>query len=208
MILIEENFQNVQPLVETKGDGKKRTYLKGNFAEAEETNQNGRNYDLKELTEQVAKINDQAKLGRFVLGELDHPSTLEIKLENVSHKIVEMWMEGNKACGKAQIIESHPKGQILKALVEEGITVGVSTRGSGSVNESTGRVSNFKLVTVDAVATPSARSAYPETIQEQIEYYKRGHIVDDLAEAVIHDQKAQEYFMIEMRKFINTVLRG
>lgn len=201
MILIEEKFDDVSPLMESVKDGKK-LYLKGIFAEAESKNQNGRIYDLNEMKAQVQRINDQAKLGRFVLGELDHPSVLEIKLENVSHKIVEMWMEGNNAYGKAEIIEGHPKGQILKSLIESGIQVGVSTRGSGQVNESSGRVNNFKMITVDAVATPSARSAYPETIEEQLSMYKRGEIVTDLSEAVINDAIAQKYFQLEMRKFI------
>lgn len=206
MILIEEKFNDVSPLLESADDGKKKMYLKGIFAESEEQNQNGRIYAKSEMEKEVRRINEQAKLKRYVLGELDHPSTLEVKLENVSHKIVEMWMEGNKAYGKAEIIEGHPKGQILKSLVESGIQVGVSTRGSGQVNESTGRVTNFRMITVDAVATPSARSAYPETIQEQIEYYKRGNVVTDLSEAVIHDPMAQKYFQLEMKKFINEVL--
>ena len=205
MILIEEKFNDVSPLLESS-NGKKKLYLKGVFAESEEKNQNGRIYDRKEMEAEVQRINEQAKLNRFVLGELDHPSTLEIKLENVSHKIVEMWMEGNKAYGKAEVIEGHPKGQILKSLIESGIQVGVSTRGSGQVNESSGKVSNFRMITVDAVATPSARSAYPETIQEQLETYKRGNIVTDLSEAVIHDPLAQKYFQMEMKKFIDSLV--
>lgn len=205
MILIEEKFNGVAPLLEATKDGKKKMYLKGVFAEAEEKNQNGRIYDLKEMQAQVNMINERAKLGRFVLGELDHPQNLEIKLENVSHKIVEMWMEGNKAYGKAEVIEGHPKGQMLKALLEAGISVGVSTRGSGDVNDKTGRVENFNMRTVDAVAEPSARSAYPETLEEQIQLHKRGEILTDLSEAVIHDSMAQRYFQIEIRKFIDSL---
>ena len=202
MILIEENFDGV--LMESAVDGKK-TYLSGIFMESGNKNRNGRIYDSAEMQREVDKINAAAKAGRFVLGELDHPNSLEIKLENVSHKIVEMTMKGNLVYGKAEIIEKHPKGQILKALVDSGIQVGVSSRGSGQVNESTGTVRNFGLVTVDAVATPSCRSAYPETIQEQLEYYKRGGIVTDLSEAVIHDIAAQRYFQAEMKKFIETL---
>jgi len=202
MILIEERFEGI--ITESAREGKK-LYLKGVFAEANTKNQNGRTYKLDEMKSQVAKIMEAASSGNYVLGELDHPSTLEIKLENVSHKITEMWMEGNKAYGKAEIIEAHPKGQILKALIESDIKVGVSTRGSGQINESTGEVSNFNLRTVDAVATPSCRSAYPETIREQLEMYKYGGVVEDLAEAVIHDQLAQKYFQKEMKKFIDSL---
>lgn len=202
MILIEENFDGV--LMESAVDGKK-TYLSGIFMESGNKNRNGRIYDSSEMQREVDKINEAAKRGHYVLGELDHPNSLEIKLENVSHKIVEMTMKGNLVYGKAEIIDKHPKGQILKALVDSGVQVGVSSRGSGQVNESTGIVRNFGLVTVDAVATPSCRSAYPQTIQEQLEYYRKGGYVTELAEAVIHDQAAQKYFQAEMKKFIETL---
>lgn len=202
MILIEENFEGV--LTESASDGKK-TYLSGIFMESGNKNRNGRIYDSAEMQREVDKINEAAKRGHYVLGELDHPNSLEIKLENVSHKIVEMTMKGNLVYGKAEIIDKHPKGQILKALVDSGVQVGVSSRGSGQVNESTGIVRNFGLVTVDAVATPSCRSAYPQTIQEQLEYYRKGGYVSELAEAVIHDQAAQKYFQAEMKKFIETL---
>lgn len=202
MILIEENFEGV--LTEAASDGKK-TYLSGIFMESGNKNRNGRIYDSAEMQREVDKINEAAKRGHYVLGELDHPNSLEIKLENVSHKIVEMTMKGNLVYGKAEIIDKHPKGQILKALVDSGVQVGVSSRGSGQVNESTGVVRNFGLVTVDAVATPSCRSAYPQTIQEQLEYYRKGGYVTELAEAVIHDQAAQKYFQAEMKKFIETL---
>lgn len=107
--------------------------------------------------------------------------------------------------GKAEILDKHPKGAILRALIDSDIRVGVSTRGSGSVMESTGEVSNFRMVTVDAVATPSCRSAYPETIQEQLEMYARGEIVTDLSEAVVTDPAAQQYFLTEMKKFIEHI---
>lgn len=208
MILIEENFNDVQAVVlnESEGQKDKKYYLRGVFAEAETRNQNGRIYTLTEMTKQVEKINTAAKQGRYVLGELDHPSILEVKLKNVSHKIVEMQMQGNKAIGKAEILENHPNGQIAIGLMKDGIQLGVSTRGSGKVN-SKGIVEGFNMVTVDIVATPSARSAYPETIMEQLEMYKRGEIVMDLAEATIHDPIAQKYFQKELKAFIETLKR-
>lgn len=207
MILLEENF-NIQ--IEEAVDSttqKKKTYLKGIFAEAEARNQNGRIYDLAEMKAEVTRINDLAKANRHVLGQLDHPTpqTLEISLKEVSHRITEMRMGGNLAYGKAEILECHPNGQILKGLVESGVQVGVSTRGAGQLNESTGRVSKFTMKTVDAVATPSCRSAYPETLQEQLQMTKSGMLLQDLAEAVIHDPVAQKYFQIELRKFISNL---
>ena len=205
MILIEENFENV--ICESTQDGKK-TYLKGVFMEAENKNRNGRIYDLLEMKEEIRKLNEQAKLGRAILGELDHPDNLQIKLKNVSHKIVELWMEGNVVYGKAEILENHPNGQILKGLLKDGVVVGVSSRGSGTLNESTGKVKNFRLLTIDAVATPSCRSAYPETLQEQLMFYKRGEQLQDMAEAVINDNAAQKYFQAEMKKFIESLKKG
>jgi hypothetical protein len=206
MILIEQNFDQVDTLVESVDGGQgKKFYLSGVFAEAETRNRNKRVYDKKEMMESVSKINDAAKLGRHILGELDHPATLEIKLENVSHRILEARMEGNQVICKAEILEKHPKGAIAKALLESGVQLGVSTRGSGALNESTGRVSNFNLVTVDLVAQPSALNAYPETLREQLEMHKRGEILTDLAEAQIHDPLAQKYFQIEIKKFIESI---
>jgi len=206
MILIEQNFDRVDTLVESvDNEGGKRFYLSGVFAEAETRNRNRRIYDRKEMMESVSKINEASKLGRHILGELDHPSTLEIKLENVSHRILEARMEGNQVICKAEILEKHPKGAIAKALLESGVQLGVSTRGSGQLNESTGRVSNFNLVTVDLVATPSAHNAYPETLREQLEMHSRGEIVTDLAEAQLHDPLAQKYFQIEIKKFIESI---
>lgn len=204
MILIEENFNGI--VKEAVEDGKK-TYLKGVFMEAEQKNRNNRIYDLTEMKAQIEKVNEAAKTGRHILGELDHPDRLDVKLENVSHKIVELWLEGNDIHGKAEVLDKHPKGQILKSLLDSDVSIGVSSRGSGAVNESSGRVSNFNLMTIDAVATPSARSAYPESIMEQIQLDKRGGIIEDLSEAVLHDPMAQKYFEIEMKKFIEKLYK-
>lgn len=199
MIIIEENFDT--KLMESVDGEQKKYYVQGIFGEADTKNRNGRSYQLKEMQEQITKVNDQARLGRFVLGELDHPSTLDVKLANVSHAIEKMWMEGNKAYGKARLLENHPKGQIAIGLAKDGIQMGMSTRGAGKVNGN-GVVENFNLVTVDLVATPSARSAYPQTIQEQLELYSRGEIVQDLAEGMaINDPIAKKYFEMEMKKF-------
>jgi len=206
MILFEDLFNTTETIVESVGgDGRKKTYLSGIFMESGVKNRNGRIYDKSEMAIQVAKINEAAARGEFVLGELDHPNGCEIKLENVSHKIIQLRTDGDKVYGKAEVIEAHPKGQILKSLLDSGVRVGVSSRGTGQVNESTGIVKNFNLVTIDAVATPSCRTAFPETIREQLEMYKRGEMINELAEAVINDQKAQKYFQEEMRRFISTL---
>jgi hypothetical protein len=204
MIILEENFAT-QVLVEAVGNEKK-TYIKGVFAESEKRNRNGRIYDFKEMQLACAKLNEAASQGRHVLGELDHRSELEVKLESVSHRIMSAEMNGNDLICKAEILEKHPKGAIAKALIDSGVQLGVSTRGSGQVNESTGRVSNFNLVTVDLVANPSAINAYPETIMEQIEMHKRGQYLMNVAEARQYDMAAEKYFQQEVERFIKAML--
>lgn len=204
MIILEENFAT-QVLVEAVGNEKK-TFIKGVFAESEKRNRNGRIYDFKEMQLACAKLNEAASQGRHVLGELDHRSELEVKLESVSHRIMSAEMNGNDLICKAEILEKHPKGAIAKALIDSGVQLGVSTRGSGQVNESTGRVSNFNLVTVDLVANPSAINAYPETIMEQIEMHKRGQYLMNVAEARQYDMAAEKYFQQEVERFIKAML--
>jgi hypothetical protein len=204
MIIIEENFTDIRGQIITEGETQeKKFFLEGVFAEAETRNRNGRRYSLKEMIREAEKVNAAAQEGRHILGELDHPNTLEVKLKNVSHRITKMWMNGNKAHGKAEILQHHPNGQIAIGLMKDGVQLGVSTRGSGKV-KADGLVENFNMITVDIVATPSARSAYPQTIQEQLEMYNRGELITDLAEAVIHDNKAQKYFQKELKAFIST----
>lgn len=203
MILTEQNMDGIETITESAKDGKK-LYLKGVFMEAEKKNRNGRVYRLEEMKREIDRHSAQFAEGNYMLGTLDHESGLEISLKNVSHKITELKMQGNQVIGKAEILEKTQAGSILKGLVESGVKVGVSSRGKGQLNES-GAVSNFHLVTIDAVAVPSAQNAYPESIMESLEAYKRGEIVNDLAEAVIYDKKAQKYFLEEMTKFINAM---
>lgn len=205
MILTESNFSNI--ITESTED--KKLYIKGIFLESEQQNRNGRIYQKSEIENAVRKINEAASSGRYVLGELDHPNgSLEVSLKNVSHKITEMYMQGNNAIGKAEILEKHPSGQIAKALIESGINIGVSSRGSGYVNESTSTVEGFEMVTVDLVASPSAINAYPQSLRESIEFYKRTGELDNLANAVIHDSSAQKYFEQEILKFITSTFNS
>lgn len=203
MILTEERLDGVQTITESdKGD--KKMYLKGVFMEAESPNRNGRIYKKDEMKREVDRVSAMFEQGNYMLGTLDHEASLEVSLKNVSHKITDLKMEGNQVIGKAEVLEKTQAGGILKGLMESGVKVGVSSRGKGQLNES-GQVSNFHLVTIDAVAMPSAHNAYPESIMESLNAYKRGEIVNDLAEAVLYDQNAQKYFLTEMQKFIETM---
>lgn len=202
MILVETNFSDI---VTESSEDQKKMYISGIFMESENKNRNGRIYSKEEMQREVDKVNARLTSGEDVLGELDHPDSLEVKLENVSHAIRSLKMEGTRAIGKAEILDT-PKGQIAKSLLNSGIKIGVSSRASGSVNEQN-KVENFNLVTVDMVATPSVQSAIPETIWESLEMYRNGQEIYNLAEAIRHDPKAQKYFRDEINKFINSLGR-
>ena len=129
-LLTEVLNPNQANLQESKTDGK-NWYLEGIFMQSEAKNGNGRIYPKSVLTEAVARMNDKMANGYTVLGELEHPEALTVNLNNVSHVIESFKWEGNDVIGRAKILDT-PKGEIVKALLKEGIKLGVSSRGSGS----------------------------------------------------------------------------
>ena len=135
LVLIETISPNQANLMVEEHSQSKSSYLSGIFMQADLVNGNNRVYPLAEITSAVDNINKRIKEGYTVYGELNHPDNLQIDLSNVSHIITEMWMDGANAFGKAKIIENHPKGQIVKAILEAGGKLGVSSRGSGNVVE-------------------------------------------------------------------------
>ncbi len=177
-------------------------YLNGIMMQAALKNGNGRNYPLEEIAREVETAKKRIAEGHYILGELNHPDVLSIDLSNVSHAIVEARMDGNNAIGKMKLLNT-PSGNIARGLIEGGVRLGVSSRGTGNVNES-GNVSGFNLVTVDIVYQPSAPNAYPDVIQEALNTKK----VVTLAEAMVHDKKAQAYFKKEMMAFIESLKIG
>ena len=182
-------------------DGSKNYYLSGRFMTAEERNGNGRIYRKNEIEKVVQESVEKIKSGYSILGELNHPDNLQIDLSNVSHSIVEMHMDGNYAVGKAKILNT-PAGQIVKALLEGGVRLGVSSRGTGNVT-SEGIVEDFSFTTIDVVANPSGPGCYPDLVRESLGQKK----IMTLAEAVTQDKKAQKYFEAEMKKFISQLLK-
>lgn len=198
-ILIENYSPQVANLFEQKVGND--LFLNGIMMQSQVVNGNGRKYRLDELSNAVENIGKRIKEGHFICGELNHPSDLNINLANVSHAIVEARMDGNNAIGKMKLLNT-PSGNIAKALIEGGIRLGVSSRGTGNVNEG-GDVSDFAFVTVDIVSQPSAPDAYPNVIREALENKK----VLTLAEAVVHDKKAQSYFKKEIEKLISSIVR-
>lgn len=196
LVLIENIRPEAANLIIEDNQKTRSSYLSGIFMQADVLNGNQRKYPLSEIAAAVTDINRRIKEGLSVFGELNHPDNLSIDLNNVSHIITEMYMDGANAIGKARIIENHPKGQIVKAILEAGGKLGVSSRGSGNVNE--GIVSQFSLVTVDIVATPSAPNAFPGHVMESMQENKK---IMTLAESVIHDDTAQKYFKKELASF-------
>ena len=181
------------------GDGKD-LYMKGIFIQGGVKNQNDRVYPIQEIGKAVETINERLQEGQTVLGEADHPEELTVNLDRVSHIVEDMWMDGPNGYGKLKIIPT-PMGNIISTLLESGAKLGVSSRGSGNVNES-GHVSDFDIVTVDIVAQPSAPDAYPKAIRESLWNMRGGYGMYNLAEAMINDKKAQKYLQEGIMKFI------
>jgi hypothetical protein len=173
-------------------DGKD-LFMAGLFIQGDVQNQNGRVYPKGEIQRAVESVRTRLSKGETVLGELDHPEELQINLDRVSHIITDMHCDGSNGMGKLKIIET-PMGNIARALLKAGAKLGVSSRGSGNVNES-GRVSDFDIVTVDIVAQPSAPDAYPKTIYESLFNMRGGESIHKIAYATTHDKSAEKHLM-------------
>jgi hypothetical protein len=206
MLLLRENmtFDTAKMLVEAEDAGAagKNLYMRGIFVQGGVKNHNQRIYPINEIKKAVEDVNQQIKEGNTIWGEGDHPSELNINIDRISHMITEMYMDGPNGCGRLKIVPT-PMGNIVKTLLESGGKLGVSSRGSGNVNES-GDVSDFEMVTVDIVCRPSAPQAYPVPVYEAYNH-RRGVIIKDLAESMQNDKKAQEYLKKELIGFINSL---
>ena len=167
MSFLQENlsFDAAQVILERSGEDGKELYMKGLCIQGDVKNANQRTYPVNEISNAVKTLKEQIGGGYSVLGELDHPDDLKINLDRVSHIITDMWMEGANGYGKLKILPT-PMGTLVETMLGAGVKLGVSSRGSGNVNESNGHVSEFEIVTVDVVAQPSAPDAYPTAIYE------------------------------------------
>ena len=180
-------------LMEDDQTGKgKSCYMKGIFIQGGVKNHNERVYPVNEISKAVSQINEQIKGGYSVLGEVDHPDDLKINLDRVSHMITDMWMDGPNGFGKLKILPT-PMGKLVETMLESGVKLGVSSRGSGNVNEADGHVSDFEIVTVDVVAQPSAPNAYPQAIYEGLMNMRGGAKAFEIAREASADQKVQKY---------------
>jgi hypothetical protein len=194
--------QDVTPLFENvlddNGNIKGRNlYIKGPFLQGDVINRNGRIYPVQMLEGSISTFKKEKMRGIGVPGELNHPeSSIQIDLDRVSHYITELDMQGKDGIGKAKIA-STPKGQIAQALMDDGMILGVSTRGVGRLGEDEqGRkiVSDFELITVDIVSDPSAPNAFVQAVMEGLQYYVDGNNdiqlatrVDELLESMKHN---------------------
>jgi len=184
-------FNQAQIVVESANEGKE-LFMKGICIQGDVQNANKRVYPVNEINNAVKQITEKLKNGESVLGEVDHPDDLQINLDRVSHTIENMWMEGANGFGKLKIIPT-PMGKLVQTMLESGVKLGVSSRGSGNVNESNGTVSDFEIVTVDVVAQPSAPNAYPTAIYEGLLNMNGGQALLNIAKEAGEDQKVQKY---------------
>jgi len=172
MKLITEQIENVQILTEEK-NGKKLLYIEGVFLQSELKNRNGRMYPFSVLEREVGRYNEEYVKSKRALGELGHPDGPTINLDRVSHRITSLKAEGNNFIGKAQILDT-PMGNIAKSLLGEGVQLGVSSRGMGSIQKSEDCnvvADDFMLTTAaDIVADPSAPDAFVNGIMEGKEW--------------------------------------
>lgn len=192
----------VELITEDAQDGRgKNLFMQGICIQGDQRNANERIYPTREISRAVQTINEQIQNGLSVLGEVDHPDDLKINLDRVCLSVENMWMTGSDGYGKLKILPT-PMGNLVKTLLDSGVKLGVSSRGSGNVDDRTGHVSDFEIVTVDVVAQPSAPNAYPRAIYEGLRNMKYGHRVMEIAREAGTDNKVQRYLGQEILRLI------
>ena len=199
MKLITEEVSNVKFITEGKGS-KKKLYIEGTFLQGEIKNRNGRVYPVSTLANEVTRYNESFVNKGRALGELGHPDGPTVNLDRVSHKITSLRQEGNNFIGKAQILNT-PMGKIASSLIEEGVVLGVSSRGIGSLREENGVKyvgEDFQLATAaDIVADPSAPDAFVNGIMEGKEWVWEGGI---LREELASQTKKRINTLVDQRR--------
>ena len=203
-LYLRENltFDRANIVVESSGEGSlKSLYMKGIFIQGGVKNANERVYPVNEIENAVDTLNKQIVEGYSVLGEVDHPDDLKINLDRVSHMISSMWMDGPNGYGKLKILPT-PMGQLVTTMLDSGVKLGVSSRGSGNVNDLDGRVSDFEIITVDIVAQPSAPNAYPKAIYEGMMNMRHGHKLMDIAKEARGDKQVERFLKEEVMRLI------
>ena len=216
MKLITEEISNVKFITEGKGS-KKKMYIEGVFLQGDLKNRNGRMYPVQTLAKEVNRYNEAFVAKGRALGELGHPDGPTVNLDRVSHKITSLRQEGNNFVGKAQLLET-PMGKIAKSLLDEGVTLGVSSRGVGSLRESSNGCKmvgeDFQLATAaDIVADPSAPDAFVNGIMEGKEWvWEGGTLREELAEktqktinTLVDQKRLEEKKLSLFQDFLNNL---
>jgi hypothetical protein len=196
------SFDQARVVLESDDKDGKNLFLKGIAIQGGIRNANQRVYPVDEITNAVKTLNDQIQNGYSVLGEVDHPDDLKVNLDRVSHMITDMWMDGPNGYGKMKVLPT-PMGNLVRTMLEAGVKLGVSSRGSGNVDEASGKVSEFEIITVDIVAQPSAPGAYPTPVYEHLMNMRGGSRAFRVAQEVKQDPKAQKYLREAMLNIIN-----
>jgi hypothetical protein len=211
MKLIRETVEQVKYLTETTENGKKHLYIEGTFLVGDKVNRNNRMYKMDTLRNEVARYDEEYIKTNRALGELGHPDTPSLNLERVSHKIVSLAEDGNTFYGRALILET-PYGQIAKNLIENDVSLGVSSRALGSVIQTKEGYSlvqdDLKLATAaDIVADPSAPGAFVQGIMENKEWmFVDGKFVEadfDFAKKQIKQASSQQIEQVALKLFEN-----
>jgi hypothetical protein len=197
------SFDQAQIVLERdeSSDGKKSLHLNGICIQGDIRNANQRIYSSREIDRAVKTLNEQISGGYSVLGEVDHPQDLKINLDRVSHMITKMWMDGPNGYGKLKILPT-PMGQLVHTMLDSGVKLGVSSRGSGEVDGS-GNVQGFEIITVDVVAQPSAPGAYPTPVYEHLMNNTGGYQAYKLAQEIKGNSQAQKYLAESLKKIIS-----
>ena len=210
MKLISEFVENdIEFLVTEEKNGKKNYAIQGIFAQAEKKNRNGRIYPMPIMEKAVGKYDtEQVQKGRAV-GELNHPEGPTVNLDKVSHKIDELKFEGNDIVGKASILNT-PMGEVVKGLLDGGVTFGVSTRGMGSLSQRNNAMvvnDDYILNAVDIVQDPSAPGAFVNGIMEGVEWVWNNGIIEaqtvEKMETEIKKAPRANLYETEVREFKN-----
>ena len=195
------SFDQSGIVLESDDKDGKNLHLKGIAIQGGIRNANQRVYPVDEIERAVKTLNDQIQNGYSVLGEVDHPDDLKVNLDRVSHMITNMWMEGPNGYGKFKILPT-PMGNLIRTMLEAGVKLGVSSRGSGNVDDMSGKVSDFEIITVDIVAQPSAPGAYPTPVYEHLMNSRGGYKAFQVAKEVKEDPKAQKYLKVSLLQII------
>ena len=200
------SFDQAKVVLERQEEGDmfnktKSLCMSGIFIQGDIRNANQRIYSSEEIGKAVKTLNEQISGGYTPMGEVDHPEDLKINLDRVSHIITKMWMDGPNGYGKLKLIPT-PMGQLIQTMLQSGVKLGVSSRGSGEVDHD-GNVKGFEIITVDVVAQPSAPGAYPTPVYEHLMNNKGGNQAINLSKDLLGDPKAQKHIAESLKSIIS-----